>query len=93
MLSSARIPAPVTVLGLGEGGRCAPVERGHREFAAATPGCRYVVLSAAGHADVLDGWPRQLAGRLCRRGAEPDVVRRAVTEILLETVAGPPGAS
>jgi pimeloyl-ACP methyl ester carboxylesterase len=53
------------VVGLGEGGRCAPAGRNHEVFAATAPGCDHVVVPGAGHADVLDPRPARLGRALC----------------------------
>jgi pimeloyl-ACP methyl ester carboxylesterase len=56
---------PPLVLGLGDGGRCAPIGRNHEVFAAAAPDCEHVVVPGAGHADVLDPRPARLGRVLC----------------------------
>jgi hypothetical protein len=87
-LPPANFPSPPVVIGLGDGGRCAPADRSHRAFAAAAPGCRHVVVPDAGHADVLDGWWARLGGLVCSRGADPDAARRAVAQLLVEVMVG-----
>lgn len=86
-LSPHRGDHPVVVIGLGDGGRCAPPDRGHRVFAAAAPGCTYVVLPGAGHADVLDGPQGRLGGALCGPGTDPAATTRAATHLLRSAIA------
>jgi hypothetical protein len=76
------------VIGLGDGGRCAPADRGHRVFASAAPGCTHIVIPDAGHADVLDGRSARLGRVLCAPGVDPAATRRAVTELLVTSVCG-----
>ncbi len=87
-LTARRFRTPPVVIGLGAGGRCAPVDRGHRVFSDAAPGCLHVVIPHASHADVLDGRSARLYGLLCSPGADPAATRRAVTELLITSVLG-----
>jgi hypothetical protein len=85
-LPARRFRTPPVVIGLGDGGRCAPADRGHRVFAAAAPGCTHVVIASAGHADVLDGRSPRLGRALCGPGADPAATRGAVSELLVTSV-------
>lgn len=86
-LPPRRFRCPLVVVGLGEGGRCAPAGRGHRVFADAAPDCVHVVVPGAGHADVRDGWSARLGAILCPRGADPAAARAAVSDLLIASIA------
>ena len=85
-LPARSLPRPPLVVGLGQGGRCAPAGRDHEVFAVATPGCEHVVIPGAGHADVLDGGAGRLGRVLCGHGPDPVAVRSEVTALLASAV-------
>ena len=70
------------IIGAGVNGPCAPESVNHRAFAAATPGCRHVVIDDLGHADVLSGRLRSPGRRLCKGGTDPDRALRRVADLI-----------
>ena len=67
---------PVTVIGFGLGGRCAPPGRNHETFVEALPAATHVVVDGCAHADILDGAVGRFGRLTCghapiRAAAEP----------------------
>jgi len=77
---------PCLVIGAGIPGRCAPEPVNHRQFAAAAPDARHVVVDSIGHGDVLDDRPAATARRLCGGAPDPAPGRAAVTALLTDFV-------
>lgn len=79
---------PVTVVGAGCSGPCAPEPVNHEMFADALPDARHVVIEGMGHADMLEGRERSLGRRLCGGADDPDPARALVTALLLAALEG-----
>lgn len=70
------------IVGAGIGGRCAPEDVNHDQFADAIPEARHVIVSELGHADMLDDKPRTTGRRLCGGSTDPDLGRLACIELM-----------
>jgi hypothetical protein len=82
---------PVSILGFGVGGRCAPDGRNHEQFAAALPEAQHVLVPACGHADVLDGGYARFGRLTCGHGDDPATAMTAARDALF-TALTPMGA-
>ena len=77
---------PVTVIGFGLGGRCAPAGRNHEAFAEALPAAGHVVIEDVAHADILDG-PVGRFGRLtCGHVPDTEAAARSARDAVLEAL-------
>jgi pimeloyl-ACP methyl ester carboxylesterase len=74
---------PVTIIGFGLGGRCAPAGRNHESFADALPSATHVVVPGCGHADVLGGVVGRLGRLTCGHGAGGDGAAPAARRVLV----------
>lgn len=79
---SASFTIPTLIIGAGVGGRCAPEQVNHEQFARANPSAAHVVVTELGHADILAGRRRTLGRRLCGGAIDPDPGRAAVTTLM-----------
>ena len=82
---------PVAILGFGVGGRCAPEDRNHEQFAAAMPEADHVVVDGCGHADVLDGVVGRFGRATCGHGGDRSRGMRAARDAVFDALT-PMGA-
>lgn len=82
-LDPVSLPYEALIIGAGRGGPCAPAGVNHAAFAAATPGCRHVVVPDLGHADILSGRWRTGGRRLCGGGTDPAAALQAVADLII----------
>lgn len=78
---------PVSILGFGVGGRCAPADRNHEHFAEALPEARHVVVPECGHADVLDGGFGRVGRLTCGGRGDPRAALAAARDALFDALA------
>jgi hypothetical protein len=80
------VDAPVTVIGFGLGGRCAPEGRNHDAFADVLPSAAHVVVDGCAHADILEGAVGRVGRLTCGHGPDPDAACRAARDALLDAL-------
>lgn len=82
---------PVSVLGFGVGGRCAPDDRNHGHFVEAMPEAEHVMVPDCGHADILDGVFGRVGRAACGRGRDQATAMGAARDAVLDALT-PMGA-
>jgi pimeloyl-ACP methyl ester carboxylesterase len=77
---------PVTVIGFGLGGRCAPAGRNHEAFVEALPAATHVVVDGCGHADILEGAVGRFGRLTCGHAPDAEVATRAARGAVLDAL-------
>ena len=77
---------PVTVIGFGLGGRCAPAGRNHETFAEALPAADHVVVDGCAHADILDGAVGRFGRLTCGHAPDTEAAARAARDAVLDAL-------
>ncbi len=77
---------PVSIIGFGLGGRCAPAGRNHETFADALPSADHVVLEGCAHADILEGAVGWFGRLTCGHAPDTAVAAHAARDALLDAL-------